>query len=139
MARDAVDGQTRAAQKEATLVMFDAAGAPAARYHLENAWPSKIEVSTLKTGASEVLMETMTFVGSAPGASTHSFTGDVIDEPSVGSHTPRSASTTDSAMAHSSPTRSRRRHDIVAIGVSQMRPARRSRRRGYRPSHVLAD
>lgn len=59
MARDAVDGQTKAAQKEATLVMFDAAGA---RYHLENAWPSKIEVSMLKTGASEVLMETMTLV-----------------------------------------------------------------------------
>ena len=56
----AVDGQTKAAQKEATLVTFDAAGAPAARYHLENAWPSKIEVSTLKAGASEVRMETMT-------------------------------------------------------------------------------
>ena len=33
-----------------------------ARYRLENAWPSEIEVSTLKAGASEVLMETVTLV-----------------------------------------------------------------------------
>ena len=33
-----------------------------ARYHLEMAWPSKLEVGGLKAGASEVLMETVTLV-----------------------------------------------------------------------------
>ena len=33
---------------------------PVARYHLENAWVSKIEIGALKAGASEVLMETVT-------------------------------------------------------------------------------
>jgi phage tail-like protein len=50
------------ARKNATLVMFDVAGQPVARYHLEQAWPSKIEINGLKAGASEVLMETVTIV-----------------------------------------------------------------------------
>ena len=33
---------------------------PVARYHLENAWPAKIEIGALKAGASEVLLETVT-------------------------------------------------------------------------------
>ena len=37
-------------------------GTPVARYHLEMAWPSKLEVGGLKAGASEVLMETVTLV-----------------------------------------------------------------------------
>ena len=48
------------AKKTADLTMFDTAGEPVARYHLESAWVSKIEIGALKSGASEVLMETVT-------------------------------------------------------------------------------
>ena len=51
-----------AARKTAALVIYDAEGKPVARYHLENAWPSKVEIGALKAGASEVLMETVTIV-----------------------------------------------------------------------------
>lgn len=53
-------GDVAAARKSCSLVMYDADNKPVARYHLENAWPSKIEVGSLKAGASEVLMETVT-------------------------------------------------------------------------------
>jgi phage tail-like protein len=55
----AVEGRTSEARKNAALVMYDTAGDPVARYHLENAWPSKLEVSSLKAGASD-LFETLT-------------------------------------------------------------------------------
>jgi phage tail-like protein len=55
----AVEGRTREVRKNAALVMYDAAGDPVARYHLENAWPPKLEVSSLKAGASD-LFETVT-------------------------------------------------------------------------------
>ena len=48
------------ARKNASLTMFDAAGEPVARYHLENAWPSKIEIGALTAGAGELLFETVT-------------------------------------------------------------------------------
>ena len=51
-----------AARKSASLVMYDATGVPVARYHLENAWPAKLEIGSLRAGASEVLMETVTLV-----------------------------------------------------------------------------
>ena len=51
-----------AARKNASLVMYDYEGKPVARYHLTNAWPSKIEIGALKAGASEVLIETVTIV-----------------------------------------------------------------------------
>jgi phage tail-like protein len=53
------DGSSEA-KKSAALIMYDATGKPVARYHLESAWPSKIEIGALKAGASEVLMETVT-------------------------------------------------------------------------------
>jgi phage tail-like protein len=49
-----------AARKDTTLVMYDTTGDPVARYHLENAWPSKLLIDTLAAGASEVLFETVT-------------------------------------------------------------------------------
>jgi phage tail-like protein len=49
-----------AARKSCTLTMFAADGTAIARYHLESAWPSKVEISGLKAGASEVLYETVT-------------------------------------------------------------------------------
>ena len=55
-------GQMSAARKNASLVMYDYEGKPVARYHLTNAWPSKIEIGSLKAGASEVLMESVTMV-----------------------------------------------------------------------------
>ena len=42
--------------------MYNVDGKPVARYHLEHAWPAKIEIGALKAGASEVLMETVTMV-----------------------------------------------------------------------------
>ena len=56
----AVERQTRDARKNATLTMYTTDGTSVARYYLENAWPSKIEISALKAGASEVLYETVT-------------------------------------------------------------------------------
>jgi phage tail-like protein len=40
--------------------MYNYDGQPVARYHLENAWPSKMEIGGLRAGSSEVLMETVT-------------------------------------------------------------------------------
>jgi len=53
-------GDVAAARKSCSLTMYDADGNPVARYHLTNAWPSKIDVGSLKAGSSEVLMETVT-------------------------------------------------------------------------------
>jgi phage tail-like protein len=50
------------ARKAASLVMYDATGTPVARYNLENAWPAKLEIGSLRAGASSILMETVTLV-----------------------------------------------------------------------------
>jgi phage tail-like protein len=55
-------GDIVAARKSCSLVMYDTSGKPVARYHLEHAWPSKLEIGALKAGSSEVLMETVTIV-----------------------------------------------------------------------------
>ena len=55
-----VEGQLAAARKDCTITTVDSSGDAVARYHLESAWPSKIEISGLKAGASEVLYETVT-------------------------------------------------------------------------------
>ncbi len=55
-------GDIVAARKSCSLVMYSTDGKPVARYHLEHAWPSKLEVGALKAGSSEVLMETVTIV-----------------------------------------------------------------------------
>jgi phage tail-like protein len=57
-----LNGDIVAARKSASLVMYNYDGAPVARYHLEHAWPAKIEIGALKAGSSEVLMETVTIV-----------------------------------------------------------------------------
>jgi len=57
-----LSGNMAAARKSCSLVMYNVDGKPVARYHLEHAWPSKIEIGALKAGASEVLMETVTMV-----------------------------------------------------------------------------
>jgi phage tail-like protein len=55
-------GNMMQARKSCSLVMYNVEGKPVARYHLEHAWPSKIEIGSLKAGASEVLMESVTIV-----------------------------------------------------------------------------
>jgi len=55
-------GDIVAARKSCSLVMYSTDGTAVARYHLEMAWPSKLEVGGLKAGASEVLFETVTLV-----------------------------------------------------------------------------
>ncbi len=58
---DAV-GSGAAARRNAVLVMRDAEGRPIARYALKSAWPSRVEISGLKAGSSEVLIESVTLV-----------------------------------------------------------------------------
>jgi phage tail-like protein len=53
-------GDIAAARKNVSLTMYDTAGDPVARYHLTNAWPSKLEIGGLKAGASQVVFETVT-------------------------------------------------------------------------------
>ncbi len=53
-------GDVAAAKKNVSLVAYNAAGEPVARYHLTDAWPAKLEINTLTAGASQVLMETVT-------------------------------------------------------------------------------
>lgn len=57
-----LNGDIVAARKSCSLVMYNYDGKPVARYHLEHAWPSKLEIGALKAGASEVLMEKVTIV-----------------------------------------------------------------------------
>ena len=56
-----VEGLRTAARKSATLVMHNASGEPVARYHLENAWPSKVEIGAVKADSNDILIETVTF------------------------------------------------------------------------------
>ena len=53
-------GDVAAARKSVSMTIYAADGNPVARYHLTDAWPAKLEITTLKAGASEVLMETVT-------------------------------------------------------------------------------
>ena len=55
-----VEGQIAAAKKDATLVMYDAGGRPVARYHLENAWPSKVDISGFNATGNEIAIEAIT-------------------------------------------------------------------------------
>jgi hypothetical protein len=52
-------GHMAAGRKSATLVMYDYDGKPVARYHLVNAWPSKIETGGLESGTGKVAVETL--------------------------------------------------------------------------------
>jgi len=58
----AVNSGYEAGRKDAMLVAYNRDGQAVARYKLTNAWPAKIEIGTLKAGASEVLLETVTLV-----------------------------------------------------------------------------
>lgn len=55
-------GTMEAARRSCSLIMYNAEGTPVAKYWLEKAWPSKLEISAMKAGASEVMYETVTLV-----------------------------------------------------------------------------
>ncbi len=52
-------GQPRRAVE---LALFDAQGRAVARFHLENAWPSKLEITGLRAGGTEIAVESLTLV-----------------------------------------------------------------------------
>jgi phage tail-like protein len=62
---EAALGGVEGARKSCSLTMYNIKGDPVARYHLENAWPAKIEIGSLKAGSSEVLIETVVIVADA--------------------------------------------------------------------------
>lgn len=49
-----------ASRRSATVVVFATDGTPVARYHLENAWPSKLEIGSLTHGGDHVVVERLT-------------------------------------------------------------------------------
>lgn len=61
---DAVrQGSIAGARRSATLTFFDSEGAAVARYFLESAWPSKLEISGTPSGKSgQPLTEKVTLV-----------------------------------------------------------------------------
>jgi hypothetical protein len=50
---------TTAVRTNALLVLYDGNGAPVARYYLENAWPSKVELGSLDAAKNEVSIESL--------------------------------------------------------------------------------
>ena len=58
----ALAGRLDEARRNASLVFYDRNRAATARYNLQNAWPSKVEISVLDTGKSRILIETVTLV-----------------------------------------------------------------------------
>lgn len=55
-------GEIASARQDCSLTVQSAEGQAIARYTLENAWPSKVEIGALEAGSAEVLMETVTIV-----------------------------------------------------------------------------
>ena len=55
-----LSGNPLLAARDTTIVMYDVQGDPVARWYLENAWPSKVEIGGLKADGGQVLMETVT-------------------------------------------------------------------------------
>jgi phage tail-like protein len=55
-------GKHKSAKRNGSLILYDFDGQPASKYHFFNAWISKITLSGMKAGASEILMEEVTIV-----------------------------------------------------------------------------
>ena len=53
-------GDMAGATKSVSVIAYNRQGTPVARYHLTDAWPSKVEISGESSGAGQVLMETVT-------------------------------------------------------------------------------
>ncbi|GGJ64347.1 phage tail protein [Streptomyces brasiliensis] len=57
---ESITGQMTTARKNASIIMMDFQNNPVKRYHLRNAWCSKIDASTVKAGEASALTETVT-------------------------------------------------------------------------------
>ena len=57
-----VDGKMKDARKNASIIMMDRNYAPAARWDLVNAWPSKLTGPSAKADSNEYAVEEMTLV-----------------------------------------------------------------------------
>jgi len=55
-------GDVAAATKSVSITAYNKKGDPIARYHLTDAWPSKVEISAESTAAGGALQETVTLV-----------------------------------------------------------------------------
>jgi len=55
-------GEMSTARRSCSLTMYNAEGKPVAKYWLEKAWPSKVDISAMKAGTSTVMYETVTLV-----------------------------------------------------------------------------
>jgi phage tail-like protein len=55
-------GKMTEARKSCSLVMYDAENKPVARFHLENAWPSKCVLSPMRAGGNNVLQQEWSLV-----------------------------------------------------------------------------
>ena len=62
VARPRPQRRCRRRAQDTTLTMYATDGTPVARYHLENAWPSKVEHGGLASGGTSSVMETVTLV-----------------------------------------------------------------------------
>jgi phage tail-like protein len=59
---ESISGQMTTARKNASIIMMDFQNNPVKRYHLRNAWCSKIDASTVKAGEAAALTESVTIV-----------------------------------------------------------------------------
>jgi phage tail-like protein len=58
---DAAGGRAEA-RRNTELAFYSAQGETVARYYLESAWPSLVEISGVKSGGAQILLETVTLV-----------------------------------------------------------------------------
>lgn len=58
--KQSLEGAMTSARKNATIIVLDYQNNPAKRYHLRNAWCSKVEASSVKAGEASALTETVT-------------------------------------------------------------------------------
>ena len=57
--KDFRSDQTRASRKSGSIVVYDYKGAPITTYSIINAWPKKLTISTMRSGDTAVLTETL--------------------------------------------------------------------------------
>ncbi|MFE5111334.1 phage tail protein [Streptomyces sp. NPDC056663] len=57
---NSIAGDMTTARKNASIIVMDYMNNPVKRYHLRNAWCSKVEASTVKAGEASALTETVT-------------------------------------------------------------------------------
>jgi phage tail-like protein len=58
----AQSGMMDQARKSCSLVMYDAANKPVARFYMENVWPSKCVLSPMRAGGTDVLQQEWSLV-----------------------------------------------------------------------------